>query len=83
MGCVLHNEDRHVRGALEAQLLSFPYSKYWDVMDAFAYSIEMFDIGERTFSQVIELQKDIDYVDEFEMLRIEDKKEKPLRFAII
>lgn len=84
MGCVYHNEDLHVRGSLEAQLLSFPYSKFWDVMDAFAYCIEMFDIGERTFSQVIELEKGKDWTseDEFEQLRIEDRREKPVNFAV-
>lgn len=35
--------------ALESQLLSFPYSKLWDIMDATAYFIEMLDLGERYF----------------------------------
>jgi hypothetical protein len=50
MGSIFHNEELHVRGSLEAQLLSFPYSKYWDVMDCFANCIDMFDIGERSFT---------------------------------
>jgi len=48
---IWHNPDPAVRLPLETQLLSFPRSKYWDVMDDFANCIEMFDIGERSFTQ--------------------------------
>jgi len=34
---------------LEQQLLVFPRSKLWDIMDAFAYIIEMLDLGMRFF----------------------------------
>lgn len=34
---------------LEAQLLAFPRSKLWDIMDAFAYIVELLDVGERYF----------------------------------
>lgn len=51
MGTVYHNQDMRVRGPLETQLLSFPRSKYDDVMDDFAYAVEMFDLGERFFSR--------------------------------
>lgn len=46
-GNVFHNPT--CCGALEAQLLAFPRSKYDDVSDAVAYVIEMMDIGERQF----------------------------------
>jgi hypothetical protein len=35
---------------LEQQLLMFPRSKLWDLMDCFAYVIEMLELGERYFS---------------------------------
>lgn len=74
MGAVFHNEAIHVRGSLEAQLLSFPYSKYWDVMDCFANCIEMFDIGNRNFSTITQRVDDRE-IDEYEALRAEDKLE--------
>mgnify|MGYP007069090301 CR=1 FL=1 len=48
MGYVYHNPA--VAPILEQQLLTYPRSKRWDVMDAFAYVIEMLEIGERYFS---------------------------------
>ncbi len=79
MGAIYHNEDLHVRGSLEAQLLSFPYSKFWDVMDCFANCIEMFDIGERSFT-LQPLMIDSKEVDEYERLREEDRLEPPINF---
>jgi len=46
-GYVYHNET--CCKGLEAQLLAFPRSKLWDIMDAFAYIVEMLEIGERYF----------------------------------
>lgn len=46
-GYVYHNKA--VCGPLEAQLLSFPRSKLWDVMDATAYFVPMLDVGDRYF----------------------------------
>jgi len=46
-GYIYHNEACCV--GLETQLMSFPRSKLWDIMDAFAYIIEMLDLGERYF----------------------------------
>ena len=46
-GYVYHNETCCV--GLETQLMSFPRSRLWDIMDAFAYIIEMLDLGERYF----------------------------------
>jgi len=81
MGAVYHNEDLHVRGSLESQLLSFPYSKYWDVMDCFANCIDMFDIGNRNFS-VVQSDPDSKEVDEYEILRMEDKLEGSIKSYI-
>lgn len=42
-GLVYHN--RNICGPLEMQLLSYPRSKYWDVMDGFAYIVELLELG--------------------------------------
>lgn len=81
MGSIYHNEDLHVRGSLESQLLSFPYSKYWDVMDCFANCIEMFDIGERTFTQQALLPESSER-DDYERLREEDRLEGPVNYGL-
>ena len=46
-GYIFHNDT--CCSGLEAQLLSFPRSKLWDIMDAFAYIVEMLEIGGRYF----------------------------------
>ncbi|GAG32621.1 unnamed protein product, partial [marine sediment metagenome] len=46
-GVVYHNPA--VCRPLEEQLLSFPYSRYMDAMDALAYVIELKDLGNRFF----------------------------------
>lgn len=79
MGAIFHNEELHVRGSLESQLLSFPYSKYWDVMDCFANCIDMFDIGERSFTYQPEMGST--EMDDFNRLREEDRMEEPLNFG--
>lgn len=45
MGNVWHHPEASVNQALEAQLLAFPRSRFWDVMDAFAYALKLFTIG--------------------------------------
>ena len=47
-GFIFHNSSCCAQ--LEAQLLAFPRSKRMDVMDAFAYIIEMMGLGERYFN---------------------------------
>jgi hypothetical protein len=42
-GLIYHNKS--CCAPLEAQLISFPRSKYWDVMDCAAYIVEMLDKG--------------------------------------
>jgi len=49
-GYIYHNASCANTRKLEQQLLMFPRSKLWDIMDAFAYIIEMLELGERYFS---------------------------------
>ena len=46
-GLVKHNASA-CKG-LEAQLMAFPRARRWDIMDAFAYVIELLDVGSRFF----------------------------------
>jgi hypothetical protein len=47
LGLIWHNSV--IAHLIEAQLLSFPRSRRLDIMDALAYCIEMFSLGERVF----------------------------------
>ena len=49
-GYIYHNAACATVNKLEQQLLMFPRSKLWDLMDCFAYIIEMLELGERYFS---------------------------------
>ncbi len=49
-GYVYHNASCANTKRLEQQLLMFPRSKLWDIMDCEAYLIEMLELGERYFS---------------------------------
>lgn len=46
-GYIYHN--RKVSSKLELELTSFPRSELWDVMDAFAYIIELMELDEKYF----------------------------------
>lgn len=89
VGSIYHNKDVHVHGTVETQLLSFPRSKYWDVMDCFANCIEMFELGNRNFTMQLdgfsedpaEGHRDIEA--EYSVLYDEDRNEKQLAFRII
>lgn len=70
-GYIYHN--RMCCGKLEAQLLGFPRSKMWDVMDAVAYIVEMLELGERYFTPSD--QSDNDPESEYEELDYEDPLE--------
>jgi hypothetical protein len=48
-GFIYHNASCADITALEQQLLMFPRSALWDIMDAEAYIIEMLELGERYF----------------------------------
>lgn len=65
-GYVWHN--RAVSSKLELQLVSFPRSELWDVMDALAYVIEVMELDERYF-----YAEEIPGEDEFAGLSSEDK----------
>lgn len=49
-GYIYHNASCVNTRKLEQQLLMFPRSKLWDIMDCEAYIIEMLELGERYFS---------------------------------
>ena len=49
-GYIYHNASCAVIKKLEQQLLMFPRSALWDLMDCLAYLIEMLELGERYFS---------------------------------
>ncbi|MBT7080236.1 MAG: hypothetical protein HN929_02015 [Chloroflexi bacterium] len=46
-GYVYHNQT--CTGGLERQLMSFPRSRLMDIMDCFAYVVELLDVGNRYF----------------------------------
>jgi hypothetical protein len=50
LGYIYHNASCGNMKKLEAQLLMFPRSKLWDIMDCLAYIIQMLELGERYFS---------------------------------
>lgn len=49
-GYIYHNASNMAIKKLEQQLLMFPRSALWDLMDAEAYIVEMLELGERYFS---------------------------------
>jgi predicted phage terminase large subunit-like protein len=49
-GYIYHNAACATIPKLEQQLLMFPRSALWDLMDCLAYVIEMLELGERYFS---------------------------------
>jgi len=77
-GLIWHNPLPEIHGALEAQLLAYPRSKFWDVMDAFAYCIEMFDLGDRFF--VSQKHDSAAFEAELAMLEDFDAGMKPVNF---
>lgn len=63
-GYIYHNKQ--VSAKLELQLLTFPRAELWDVMDAFAYTIELMELDERYF-----MAEDMPDADEFASLEQE------------
>jgi predicted phage terminase large subunit-like protein len=49
-GYIYHNASCSNIKRLEQQLMMFPRSALWDIMDCAAYIIEMLELGERYFS---------------------------------
>jgi len=61
-GLIYHREG--VCDVLEDQLMSFPRSKYFDAMDAFAYIVEMLELGYRYFEPTDETFDDPAVIEE-------------------
>jgi len=57
-GYIYHNASCAGIKKLEQQLLMFPRSALWDLMDAEAYLIEMLELGERYFSPPDDIKDD-------------------------
>ena len=52
LGYIYHNASHVEIAKLESQLLMFPRSRLWDLMDGAAYIVEMLELGERYFSPI-------------------------------
>lgn len=65
-GLIYHNPS--CCAVLESQLISFPHSKLWDVMDALSYVPEILEIGERYMEPI-----DFDDYPDYETLEEEYK----------
>jgi len=70
-GLIYHK--REACAALEAQLMAFPRAKRWDIMDAFAYVVELLDVGERYFEPP-EDADDYDFDSDPALTELEDLK---------
>ncbi len=77
LGYVYHNASCPEVKKLEGQLLMFPRSKLWDLMDALAYIIELMALGDRFFavagsdpSNSEDEYKDLTYEDPVENWRV-------------
>lgn len=78
---IFHNSENDITKILETQLMSFPRSKYWDVMDCLANLIAIFNIGERFFTRSMGEVLSIETgkpMNEYEIFEMEDKLEGPL-----
>ncbi len=67
-GYIYHNPS--CSGGLETQLMSFPRSKKWDIMDATAYIVEILELDQHYFDPIDLSEDDI----EKEYVDIEDDK---------
>jgi hypothetical protein len=75
-GYIYHNASCANIKVLEQQLMMFPRSALWDMMDAEAYIVEMLELGERYFSppDVVDAEdeyKELDYdnpIDDWRLL---------------
>lgn len=54
LGYIYHNASCATIRKLEQQLLMFPRSALWDLMDGLAYIVEMLELGERYFSPTMD-----------------------------
>ena len=68
---IYHNKA--VCSGLEGQLLSYPYSKLWDIMDAFAYIVQLLEKGTRYLRPENEGEEDYsEYQAEKEYISLEE-----------
>jgi len=72
LGYIYHNASCATIRRLEQQLLMFPRSALWDLMDCEAYVLEMLELGERYFSPTMNQS---DPEDEFKELDYENPVE--------
>lgn len=77
-GHVIHNEED--AGILEGQLMSFPRCTRFDAIDALAYFVKLFDIGDRFFDS--DSPDEDEYV-ELEMLYKDDPMPKLAEWRLI
>lgn len=68
-GLVYHNDNGTCQ-VLEEQLLSYPRSKYWDVMDMTAYIIQMLHRGERFMAQELTKDQAMQYENEDDEIKL-------------
>jgi predicted phage terminase large subunit-like protein len=54
LGYIYHNASCATIKKLESQLMMFPRSALWDLMDCEAYIIEMLELGDRYFSPTLD-----------------------------
>jgi hypothetical protein len=82
-GLVYHNKTTCLD--LEMQLLSYPRSRRWDVMDALAYVVELLESGECYFLEAwSETAEGIEAeYKELEELDAEDRDEKPVNYMLV
>jgi len=76
-GYVFHNET--CCSGLETQLMSFPRSKLWDIMDALAYIIELLELGNRYFEPAAYLDKEGKEDPEAEFRELENEYEPVMK----
>lgn len=70
-GLIYHNKIGS--GSYEAQLMSFPRPKRWDIMDAAAYIIQIMDMGLRYFQPLEALEEKAEDIEkEYASLKNED-----------
>ena len=67
---------------LEGQLLSFPFSKLWDLMDAEAYMLELFSLGDRGFAPQTDRSEHPEDEEEDEFAELEKSYEPPLEWRV-
>lgn len=76
LGYIYHNASCATIRKLEQQLLMFPRSALWDLMDCLAYIVEMLELGERYFSPTIDPEnseaeyEELDYDEPIENWRV-------------